>query len=518
MKSTRQQLVLLLFFVLVIISCDKDYNTIGEGLVNEVHFNQVVDSISIIKSEQLFFGANSVTSNPVQTNNLPYNLLGYYNHPVYGGTTANVVTQVALSEYGKDFGSDPIIKKVVLSIPYFNRVISTDNETGSSVYELDSIYGNSPINLKMFRSNYFLNDFDINGETRKYYSNEDNVSLPGIDNELLYENESFLPSNQEVTGEIIEVDGVLEAERFSPRLRVELDTVDFEWILENANLTNISSSSNFTDFYRGLFFKVEASGLDGVLLGLDFSNAEIQIFYGDISSDIETVSSEESIKILLSGKKVNMLKNSDFIEPNDLNESIYLNGGQGAMATIKLFNGLDNDNNGISDKLDDLRAKDVLVNEANIEFYVNQNLLLGNDAEPDRLFLYDMENNNVLLDYQFDDSQNIESSTAKQDHLGKLIKDDSDFGIKYKINITEHVTDLIRNDSINVKLGLVVTNNVLNLGLSELKDEVDINGSEIESIFSASVLSHRGTVLFNENALDNEKKLKLKIYYTEENN
>jgi hypothetical protein len=77
---------------------------------------------------------------------------------------------------------------------------------------------------------------------------------------------------------------------------------------------------------------------------------------------------------------------------------------------------------------------------------------------------------------------------------------------------------LIRNDSINVKLGLVVTNNVLNLGLSELKDEVDINGSEIESIFSASVLSHRGTVLFNENALDNEKKLKLKIYYTEENN
>ena len=48
MKSTRQQLVLLLFFVLVIISCDKDYNTIGEGLVNEVHFNQVVDSISII--------------------------------------------------------------------------------------------------------------------------------------------------------------------------------------------------------------------------------------------------------------------------------------------------------------------------------------------------------------------------------------------------------------------------------------------------------------------------------------
>jgi hypothetical protein len=189
MKSTRQFLALLL--VLVIISCDKDYNTIGEGLVNEVHFNQILDSDSEITTEQYFFGSNNLTDNPVQTNNLSNNLLGFYKHPVYGGSTASAVTQVGLSEYGKDFGLNPMIKKVVLSIPYFSNLIDTDANTGISTYELDSIYGSSPINLKMYRSSYFLNDFDINGETRKYYSDEDNVSLPRIDDELLYENESF---------------------------------------------------------------------------------------------------------------------------------------------------------------------------------------------------------------------------------------------------------------------------------------------------------------------------------------
>jgi hypothetical protein len=377
MKSTRQQLVLLLFFVLVIISCDKDYNTIGEGLVNEVHFNQVVDSISIIKSEQLFFGANSVTSNPVQTNNLPYNLLGYYNHPVYGGTTANVVSQVVLSEYGKDFGVENEILDVVLSVPYFSTIIGADENV--NLYELDSIYGTSPVKLNLYRSNYFLNDFDINGENQKYYSNEDIVSLPGINNQLLHTIDSFFPSNQAFTS--VNSDG--EDENLTPRLRENLDKTLFNWLLEGSNQSSLSSASNFKDFYRGVFFEAEALSSSGVLLGLDFSNAEIEVFYKYKNTVSDSDFLEDSIKILFSGTRVNMLQNIDFVEPTVVNESIYLNGGQGAMATVKLFDGLDNDNNGVSDKLDDLRFRDVLINEANIEFYVNQNVPLGSEAEPD---------------------------------------------------------------------------------------------------------------------------------------
>ena len=63
MKSTKQLLALLVV-ALLFISCDKDYNTIGEGLVNETHFNQKVDSDSQIKNRTdiiaLANGENSV--------------------------------------------------------------------------------------------------------------------------------------------------------------------------------------------------------------------------------------------------------------------------------------------------------------------------------------------------------------------------------------------------------------------------------------------------------------------------
>ncbi len=514
MIGTKQFLVLLLL-VLTTISCDKDFNTIGEGLVNETHFNQVVDTSSIIKTEQIIFGSTNLPNTPVQTDELPYSKLGFYNHPVYGGTTSNVVTEVALNSYGKDFGTNPQITHVVLSVPYFSSIISTDPNTEVTTYELDSVYGNTAINLKMYRSDYFLNDFDINGNSREYFSDESEITLPGLDSQLLYENSSFIPSANEVLGAV--VDG--ETERLSPRLKDTLtNNQDFEWLFDPANTNNISSSSNFKNFYRGLYFKAEAIGLDGVLLGLDLSNANIEVFYNYDNPEDPSVPLEDSVKILFSGKKVNMYVNNDFSAPTTPQEKIYLNGGQGAMATVKLFDGVDDDGNGVSDKLDRLRDDNVLINGAELEFYVDQSVLMGGDSEPDRIFLYDVENNRVLLDYQFDTSNGFSNpNLAVSNHLGKLQRNDSGYGVKYKIDITEHITNLVRNDSTNVKLGVSVTNDVLNLAFSNLKSPINIGNTDLESIFSASILSHRGTVLYNENELEESKKLKLKIYYTEEN-
>jgi len=140
MKSTKQLLVLLVIGLLFI-SCDKDYNTIGEGLVNETHFNQKVESISV--------GTETINYNgtPVQTDNLSYNLLGYYKDDVFGATTANVLTEVALSEYGKDFGANPVVTRVVLSIPYLSRATGTVDALGANLYVLDSVYGENNVYL-----------------------------------------------------------------------------------------------------------------------------------------------------------------------------------------------------------------------------------------------------------------------------------------------------------------------------------------------------------------------------------
>ena len=539
MKSTKQLLALLIVGVLLI-SCDKEYSAIGEGLVNETHFNLKVDSDFGIKTTQHVFGSNNLTSNPVQTDNLSYNTLGHYNHPVYGGTTANVLSQVALIEYGKSFGENPVVTRVVLSVPYFSRKIST-GDNGVGTYELDSVYGNSTgrINLKMYRSNYFLNEFDINGDNQQYYSNENNITLPGIENQLLFEDDSFYPKKTEVLGD--EVDG--EKEKLSPRLRVDSDepmsgltASDFNWLVET-NQSNLSSASNFRNFYRGIYFKATSISPDGVLFALDLSQAEIEIFHGNyrLADDGMTIAEDDdgnqiiddagSVKMLFSGTRVNTFEN-DYAYTDNPNVC-YLNGGQGAMVGVELFSGVDTDGDGISDELEELRNRDLLINEASLEFYVDQSINMGGESEPERLFLYDLENNKVLLDYQFDNTSENDTNLTQLNHLGKLERNASGLGTKYKLRITEHITDLVRNDSTNVKLGLAVTNNVLALGVSDLKSPIIVGGDDelssnsenddIKTIFSASVNSHKGTVLYSEDAIDPEKRIKLTIHYTEEN-
>lgn len=536
MKNTKHLLALVII-ALLFISCDKDYNTIGAGLIDEVHFN-VKDTLSIIKTDNVKF--DNLT-HPVQTDNLLYNVFGFYNDPVYGTTTANVLSQVALSEYGHDFNQNPVITKVVLSVPYFSNEIST-SENGTVEYELDSVYGNTEINLKMYRSDYFLHDFDPSTnfeERQKYYSNENNTTLPGIEDYMIFEKNNFLPLAEEVSFIELNDEGEPETIRLSPRLRddssdadTNLDINDFNWLLDPANEEALSTASNFKNYYRGIYFKATpVNAPNGVLLGLDLSQAEIEVFYdaekllyttdddgnqipldenGDLIQDFEAVST--SIKILFSGNKVNLFDNS-LAFPADT-DKIYLKGGEGAMATIDLF-GDDNDNNGVADELEYFRSQDWLINEANIEFYVDQSTVQGGDSEPDRIFLYDIDNEKVLYDYLFDNTTGSGAIDSQLNHLGKLERDDSGNGIKYKIRITEHITDVIKNDSTNIRLGLVVSNDVTKLGSSTVKDS---GTSHPKSILSSSVVSHRGTVLFNETTTDEDKKLKFKIHYTKEDN
>ena len=68
------------------------------------------------------------------------------------------------------------------------------------------------------------------------------------------------------------------------------------------------------------------------------------------------------------------------------------------------------------------------------------------DDELERIFLYDINNNNVLLDYIFDNTSSSDPNFSKINHLGKLERDASGNGVKYNIRITEHITNLIKND------------------------------------------------------------------------
>ena len=135
--------------------------------------------------------------------------------------------------------------------------------------------------------------------------------------------------------------------------------------------------------------------------------------------------------------------------------------------------------------------------------------------EPDRLYIFDLNNNITLIDYVFD--QSVNETTTKLDHLVPLqrVDDDPDGqGIKYKIRITQHLNNLAFKDSTNVKLGLVVTTNVASINNFELQDQTGI----LKSLVSGEILSPRSTVLHGNNTPNQDKKVTFKIYYTEPDN
>ena len=514
-----KQLLILLTIRVFLISCDKDFNNIGTDLVNEEHFDILKHETTTISTEN--FKLTDI--NPVQTDNLPYSVLGYYDDPFYGNTNANLVSQVELSEYAKDFGVNPVITKVILTIPYYNNLTETDSD-GASTYELDSVYGNTEIQLALYKSDYFLNDFDPNTnfeDRQKYYSNDDAIFAPhsfGNAANLIYTNSTFSVDPNELEVPYTDSDGAAQIKRFSPRLRdsLGLNIADFNWLIDPANATAISSRSEFKDFYRGIYFQTEnlpTSPNAGTFFGLDISRASIEIIY-EYDDPINSGSTlDDNITIFFRGNRVNTFTNN--ISYTEDLDKIYLKGGEGALAKIDFFNP-NSDEDRTSIELTDIQtqAEDWLINEANIEFYVDQNTFASasNNAEPERIFLYDLDNNRVLRDYFTDLTVNSTPVISKSYHLGRLERNDSGKGVKYKINITQHINNIIKNDSTNVKLGLVISNNVNLLGGSDIK-----NVDNPDTILTTSITSHQGTVLHNENATDPDKKLKLNIHYTKVN-
>jgi hypothetical protein len=87
-------------------SCDKDYNSIGDGLIGDNHFDFVKYTSSVVAYNQKI--------GPIESNNLPVALGIFY--PAFGTTTANFATQLVLESANPTIGKNPVIESVVLTI------------------------------------------------------------------------------------------------------------------------------------------------------------------------------------------------------------------------------------------------------------------------------------------------------------------------------------------------------------------------------------------------------------------
>jgi hypothetical protein len=141
----------------------------------------------------------------------------------------------------------------------------------------------------------------------------------------------------------------------------------------------------------------------------------------------------------------------------------------------------------------------------------------GGDAEPNRVFLYNLGSNTILGDYSIDPTVGGEDpNNSLLTHLPALVRGEDGKGIYYKLRITEHIRRVLTGDLENAKLGLVVTQNVNVVGNSAIRPVNPADG--ISRVPMGSVNTPKGTILHGNLSTDENKRPKFNIIYTQTNN
>ena len=547
--------LLSVFFIIFIYSCDKDFASIDSDVIsaeNAINFNTSSIDYPIVVS--------NLRLNPVKSNNLPSFMLGYNNNPFYGESKASFLGQVVPAEFSPSFGDNVVLDSVVLTIPYYSRGVETSEE-GDITYEIDSVYGSTATKLYVYKSNFYLRDFNPSGDfsdSQNYYSNgalsnSESINQAEIEAELLYESgilgdgsDDFIPSSERI--DLTSLDSLGEtyvSSSIAPAIRLKLNNPnDNFWqslFFENEGNPELINPNTFKEFFRGLYIKADGVNSDGSMMLLNFasSNTKLTIHYtSETSTDsdtdsggtsTETITSQNEYVLNFTDNLVNIYENNflvDVSNPNtvDGDERVYLKGGEGYMSTVDLFGGDIQDENGemvnafehfknsFYDEENEIANK--IINEAYIEFFVDQTQDIG--SEPDRIYLYNFEQNTALIDYFLDQSVSSTTINAKINHLEPLTRDGDSItgeGVKYKIRITEHLNNLILRDSTNAKLALVVTSNVGSIDNFSILN----SGEEDRDFPSGAILTPKGTVLHGSQSEDIDKRPRIKIYYTNPN-
>lgn len=409
-------------------------------------------------------------------------------------------------------------------------------------FDLDSIYGNreTPFNLKVERSTYFLRDLDPNTnfqEAQEYFSSQqfspnfvDEVFLDSLitidDQEILF----TVTEDDPDTPDIDEV-GTIES-KLPPGVRVKLSQAALDFfqvnVLDKEGSSELLSQANFNEFMRGIHLSITPSGDDHYIL-FDLREATLTMTYeydsfNSTDSAIEKKEEDFEFSLLravgnggISGNAVNTFTHD--LLPTEIETAldapenasrIYLKGGAGSFAEIKLFDIANGE-----EIINQIKANNWIINEANLVFYVDRNTLdaAGDVIEPPRLYLYNAETNAPLFDSSIDEISNTSTLESYPLYDG-IIQEESGKGIKYSIKITNHINNMIVRDSTNATLGLTITPDIRSTGavnamLTDGEKDIPI----------ISTISPLGTVLFGSDvpAGSEDKRLKLEIFYTETN-
>lgn len=511
MSHKNYGLIILSIVLLLTTSCKKEFTTIGNQLIEQPDFQgKIYDQSKVTTYDQPVDKVFSATLS------LPegINALGIYNDPVFGTLKAAVAAPVnsdATKFTDDGFGDNVKIVDARMIVPYISHTNS------DKTYELDSVYGTKPFEISVKELTYLLPTLDPDTnliDNRIYYSDFD---FSPFQAGQIADTIGFTPSNESFYEYERNTDGTFNLDSnghkqikdsLSPRLSIKLDTTFFRHkIFDHSGEEILTNAIRFKDYFRGLYIDALPQNNDGRYMMMDFAKAYILLSYthdvtddngtpSDTSDDtVETV--YEEINLKFTAPKTNIyqntfsadmqtaINNSDMINGDD---KVYVKGNAGAETIVQLFD---------TQQLAELRAKDWMINQAELNFYVDKQAVSNTLLQAPRLILYDNDQQKLLAD--LDALENIETGA----YFDGFLKEDDNENPYYSFKITRHIRNVLKNDSMNVKLALRVSNNPK--ALLQYNDHFLDPDSQNPS----------GTILYGNQTTTADLKPILKIYYTD---
>lgn len=523
-----------IIFLLGIISCEKDLEDIGVDLAGQRPFNVGDTILEVIAYHQ------NIDSSRVDNNDSEYTplyLLGVNSNSTFGTLKSDQISQVYLPTFGADFGDNAIIDRVVLDIPYFSTrdgdqdavdpisgapILDDDGDTIQVPnFSLDSIYGNQDLefSIAVFELGTFLNSLDPNDPTQsnQYYSDKEYVKndkiheglfKPNRNDTVLYVERRYLDDDPSTVDDI----DTVQSPNSSPSMKFDLDEQFFtERFINHDNPSDFESNDNFVRYFRGLY--IDAEGFDGSLINIPAFNGSMSIYYTnevlttegedeDLNNNGITGESDVLVKTkqrqiysfggvstgyyersYIGSKVEEVLFNPD---TENGETSLYVHGAAGSEVIIDMFD---------QETLDFLRQQSLLINEANLVFYVDGE----QSVVPDKLFLYKYDYDSMISDfYNFRFGPEVFG--------GRLVYDEEGNPDYYKFRITDYMTKMIKGDEPVALSKLALKNSV---GTDELNSQI------IDTTVQKFNYIPKGVVLHGNRPADDAKRVKLEIFYSE---
>jgi hypothetical protein len=188
-----------------------------------------IDLLSMGYTDTVQVSAYSITEDSVSTHNLNFAMIGSMYDPIFGKTSADFYSQVLLSTTRVRFGTNPVFDSAFIYLPYLSAYGDTMSNMTFRVYSLtETIY----------------DSVHIYSNSRVSYDEANPIG------EL-----TFQPRPHD--------SAYYEGSSQAPYLRIPLNSVFGNYILNTSDTNALNTDDNFVKFFKGIVIKADPQNTPG---------------------------------------------------------------------------------------------------------------------------------------------------------------------------------------------------------------------------------------------------------------